>query len=168
MTEWAVGKVQTGDEPAVEEKLRLEGCEVYCPQYTWITKSRRQPKPIKRTTAILPGYLFVNPQSIVNLETILRWPTFHYFIRFGEYDWSLLHDEALEGLRLLEACKVLEAPEKVATPFAVGTVLRVDGGPFGGMVGKAMFVIPGRVILMGRDFTVPTDMPSEMLQLDGG
>ena len=164
---WAVANVHTGGEIQVRDRLVEIGCEVYCPAYEWTSRPRGRRKPVEHTTAILAGYLFVDHATIGDSEAIIAWSDFHYWLMFAG-EWALLPDDALDGLRALETFKVLEQPEKAAMPFEVGQVLRVVDGPFGGMVGEAKLTIPGRVILFGWDFTVPSGMPVELLELDGG
>ena len=163
---WAVAKVDAGGELVVAKRLRMEGCAVYCPAYKWVFHSRRRPKPVERETSLLAGYLFVDHATIGDAERIINWSDFHYFLMFAD-QWALLADEALDGLRALEACRVMEAPQKLVMPFRPGDVVRVDGGPFGGMRGEVKMTFPGRAILFGWDFTVPSDMPVELLKPDG-
>lgn len=162
---WAIAKVHTGAEIDVAKRLEVDGCEIYCPRYTWLFRPRGRRKPIERETAILAGYVFVNRDTISDSERIINWSDFHYFLMFNN-EWALLPDAALDGMRKLEACRVLEQPQKVAMPFKVGDRVRVADGPFGGMKGEVQFTIPGRAILLGGDFTVPADMPVELLELD--
>lgn len=166
---WAVGNVHTGAEIAVAKRLEGDGLDVYCPRFEKPARPRHGRKRQQESVvkAVFPGYLFVNRDSIVNLEAIYETPDFHYFIRNDE-KLSLLHDDAIDGLRALEQRGILlpTSIEALIEQFAMGDVVRVLDGPFGGMLGTVVSEDKGRVILSGYDFQIPSEMPADNLKLE--
>lgn len=168
---WAVGNVHTGSEIDVANRLQGDGMETYCPRFEKPVRRRRQWHRRERETvvkAVFPGYLFVNADTIANLEAVYETPGFHYFIR-NEDRLSLLHDAAIEALKALEGRGVLIATSvrELVAQFLPGDVVRVDDdGSWSGMTGPVFSQDEGSVVVWGGDFKYPTEMPAENLKLE--
>ena len=167
---WAVGNVNTGSEIKVAKRLGADGLEVYCPRFEMLR--RRQWHKRERETvekAVLPGYLFVNAETIRNEEAIYDVADFHMFLRYAASGAKkLLHDDAIERLRALEKKGIIKATsiEALIAQFAAGDLVKVCEGSFGGLVGEVVSVDKGRVTVEGQDFTHPTELPAENLKLE--
>ena len=164
---WAVGNVNTGSEIKVADRLEKDGLEVYCPRFEALVRPRKYRKNRERETvekAVFPGYLFVNNDTIANLEAVYDTPGFHYFIR-NEDRLSLLHDDAIDALRALEGEGVL-LPTNIKAligQFAAGDLVKVCEGSWGGMVGAVVCVDMGRVSVGGAACKHQTEVAAEIL-----
>lgn len=175
---WAVGHVSsgdetgvdgTGDETGVAARLRKQGLEVYCPRFEKPARRRHWHKRKRETVvkAIFPGYLFVRAATIADMEAVYETPGFLYFLR-NQGRLSLLPDAAIDGLRALEGSGILMAStmRQLVEQFAAGDIVRVDGGPCGGMIGQVTGQDRDRVTVSGGDFAWPTELPAENLEMD--
>lgn len=169
---WAVGNVKTGDEIGIAARLEGDGLQTYCPRFekpvrrAWHQRKRKRETVVK---AVFPGYLFVNAETIRDMEAVYETPGFHYFLR-NDGCLSLLSDSVIEGLRALEGRGVLVATQirELVAQYLPGDIVRVDGGPFGGMIGEVASQDKDRVVLMGYDFSIPSVMPAQNLKLSSG
>lgn len=166
MRRWAVGNVHTGAEIDVTHRLRALGAEVYCPQYERMTRPARCRKPKKVIKAAFPGYIFVNVETIQNMEAIDNEPDFHYFIR-TDRNLSLLHDSVISDLRAMEARRVfLPTDIPGLTLLRAGDRVRVPDGAWGGRRGVVASILKDRAIITGGDFKYETDIPVLHLALE--
>lgn len=168
---WAVGNVETGEEPKVAQRLKNDGLEVYLPLFEKPVRRRQWHKPRrKRETvekAVFPGYLFVDTDSITNMEAVYETPGFHYFLR-NSGNLSLLPGLVIDGLRALEGRGVLVATSirELTSQFFAGDRVRVGAGIFEGYTGWIESQDRDRVIVAGGDFTFPIELAAEDLKLE--
>ena len=163
---WAVANVRTGYEIAVAHRLRSFEAEVYCPQFERMTRPARRRKPEKVVKAAYPGYIFVNVETIRNMEAVYNEPDFHYFVR-NEGNLSLLRESVISDLRRLEALGVFRPTDIPGlTLLRAGDRVSVPEGIFGGMRGVVAEILKDRAIVGGGDFKIDTEIPALLLQLD--
>lgn len=175
MTRWAVGNVRTGDEVGrdyrteeeigVAVRLRGQGLRVWCPCYKATVRKWRRRRPREAVKALLPGYLFVDYDSIRDLEAVYDVPGFHYFLR-SEGEVAMLPDSAVADLRALEKQGITlpSGLDVLVERFMAGTLVKVTDGPFGGWRGLVMRDRKGQVKITGGDFKHPTEFPAELLE----
>lgn len=170
---WAIGNVSTGMEFAVAKKLRKGGLELYCPYFKKPVRVRYWGRKKKRETidkAAFPGYLFVNYETVSNLESVEReTPDFHYFLR-NKGRVSLLHDDQIDALRALEGKGILVATSirELVSQFFKGDLVRVEEGAMEGYTGIVEKQQGERVVVSERDFSMPVELPAEILSLEDG
>ena len=149
---WAVGHVDAGNEPAVRDRL-ANRCQVYLPVVTRLVRPARLRKAIERQEAMLPGYLFVDLRTVSDFAPIVDEPGFHYFVGQDGRPSRMSEDE-LDKVRAVEGD--MRAQGKPLTLFVDGDVVRVKDGPFGGMEGEVRVGRNGGIVLIGYNFSVPT------------
>lgn len=155
---WAAGRVETGHEPDVEHSLQDQGCVVYLPRTLADTRRKREIVPA------YPGYLLLDIHTVANAR-LADERRFYGFVTFGGCI-PLLKDEDVARIREWEALGA-HMPDDTAIPmFLVGELVKVPGGPFGGLTGRVVMSRPGRVWLDGYDFTTVVSFPDLTLIAD--
>lgn len=162
---WAVANVFTGTELATAKRLERLGCVTWCP----IVVERRRIGPRRREEEIERGafesYLFVDYETVRDLEAIYTTEGFIYFIRTRAGQPWLLRDVEIDVLRDIEAKGLLtpKMARMLAHHFAEGDRVRVDASVFSGMHGIVEDRKDGRVKLARGDFPKPTWLPEDIL-----
>ena len=162
---WAVANVFTGAELRVVKRLEKLGCEVWCPTCT-VTRRvgpRRREESFER--ASFDSYLFVNFETVGDLEAVYFTEDFIYFVRSGEGRISLLADDEMAALRDLEAKGLLtpKIAEMLVKHFAAGDWVRAEASAFAGMHGIVEAVEKGRARVGQGDFEKPVWLPEDIL-----
>lgn len=153
MKRWAVGNVRTGEELGVARRLDEFGVETYCPIFTRTVRPARKRRPVEVEKAAFQGYLFVNERTIMDPEEIYRDSRFHYFIRDWENELVLLQDAVIEEMRSRALLGAFQPRYTSGPQFAIGEVVKVPGGPCGGMKGQVVAMSRGHYLLDNLDFT---------------
>jgi transcription elongation factor/antiterminator RfaH len=127
--DWAVVNTQPHREPVARDHLRRQGFEVYCPLMRRRRTHARRVENVLRP--LFPGYLFVHvEEERTRWRPILSTVGVRALVRFGDR-LALLDKALMQSLRAREVDGVIARP---AMPYRVGQRVRLDGGPFDGVV----------------------------------
>jgi transcriptional antiterminator RfaH len=127
--DWAVVNTHPHREPVARDHLRRQGFDVYCPLMRRRRTHARRVENVLRP--LFPGYLFVHVEvESMRWRPILSTVGVRALVRFGDR-LALLDEAFLQNLRAREVDGAIARP---AMPYRVGQQVRLDGGPFDGVV----------------------------------
>jgi transcriptional antiterminator RfaH len=127
--DWAVVNTHPHREPVARDHLRRQGFDVYCPLMRRRRTHARRVENVLRP--LFPGYLFVHVEAErTRWRPILSTVGVRALVRFGDR-LALLDEAFMQSLRAREVDGVIARPDM---PYRVGQQVRLDGGPFDGVV----------------------------------
>ncbi len=110
------------------ENLMNQGFDVYCPMVERQVRHARRTRDVRRP--LFPGYLFARIDLAGRWRPILSTYGVRTLVRFGD-QLSFVEDGLIDGLKAREVDGVIVKPTE---PFRPGQQVRMQGGPFDGLV----------------------------------
>lgn len=128
-TRWIAINTHPHREPIAIEHLARQNFPVYCPMERRRVRHARRTEDVRRP--LFPGYIFaaVAP-DLAAWRPILSTYGVRALIRAGDRP-AFIDDAFIRALRDREIDGVIARP---LTPYAVGQQVRLNGGPFDGLV----------------------------------
>jgi transcriptional antiterminator RfaH len=126
---WIAINTHPHREQVAVENLARQNFEVYCPRELKRVRHARSVRDVLRP--LFPGYLFARVSlELSGWRPIQSTYGVRTLIRFGD-QVACLENGFIEQLRAREIDGVIARP---ATPYRVGQEVRLNGGPFDGLV----------------------------------
>ena len=110
------------------ENLMRQGFDAYCPMIERQVRHARRTREVRRP--LFPNYLFARVELAQRWRPILSTFGVRTLVRFGD-QLSFVEDELITSLKAREVDGVIVKP---AEPFTPGQQVRMQGGPFDGLV----------------------------------
>ena len=155
---WAVVRVRTGKEAAVQLLTQREGLTTYLPRF-----KRRAADPVAR--ALFPGYMFAWISPALEL-TKLRWLPGLYGPLFFESQLACAEEELIVSWQSREGGRGYSVPEP-RTHLHSGARVRIKEGPFVGLEGTVLEWLPAkdrvRLLLEHLGRALPVELDAEAL-----
>lgn len=132
---WAVANTHVNQEHIALEQLARQNYHAYCPIIVRQRRHARRVETVRRP--LFPGYLFIRLDlGRDRWRPILSTVGVRTLVHFGE-QLGLLDDAFIQNLRKREWDGVIVQP---ASPYRPGQQVRLNGGPFDGIVATILAV----------------------------
>jgi len=125
---WVAVNTHPHREHIALENLTNQGFDAYCPMVERQVRHARRTRDVRRP--LFPGYLFARIDLAGRWRPILSTFGVRSLVRFGD-QLSFVEDGLIDGLKAREVDGVIVKP---AEPLRPGQQVRVQGGPFDGLV----------------------------------
>ncbi len=128
---WAAINTHPHREHIAVEHLARQAFHVYCPRELKRIRHARRVQDVLRP--LFPGYVFarVSPE-LTMWRPILSTYGVRALVRIGDRP-AFVDGDFIEGLRAREVDGVIAKP---AVPYQLGQEVRLNGGPFDGIIGR--------------------------------
>ena len=128
---WAAINTHPHREHVAVENLVRQNFQVYFPRELKRVRHARRVQDVMRP--LFPGYVFAQVSSELTMwRPILSTYGVRGLVRFGDRP-AYVDGSFIEGLRAREVDGVIAKP---AMPYRLGQEVRLNGGPFDGLIGR--------------------------------
>lgn len=129
LSRWVAINTHPHREQVAIENLMRQQFNVYCPTERRRVRHARRVQDVIRP--LFPGYVFAEvPSDLAHWRSILSTYGVRAVIRYGDRP-AFVEAGFIEGLRAREIDGVIAKP---VTPYKVGQEIRLNGGPFDGLI----------------------------------
>jgi transcriptional antiterminator RfaH len=128
-TAWVVINTHPHREHIAIENLVRQDFPAYCPMVMKRIRHARRQQDVRRP--LFPGYVFVHVErDIQRWRPILSTFGVRTLVRCGDR-LSFIHDGFIASLKAREVDGLVTRPK---SPYSIGQIVRMNGGPFDGLV----------------------------------
>ena len=171
--DWIILRMAGSRTLAVAHSLAIAGFEVWTPTETQIKRVGRARDRSDLPVAIMPTYVFARATQLVDLIQITKQPVSPHpqFSVFSYHDrFPVVADAELATLKAMERRdmerRAAEAAEALSRSMRLteGTGVRLDDGPFQGLVGQVVEASRGQFTLVAfPGFALPVKFSTHQL-----
>lgn len=132
---WFVVRAHSGAEGGIVDELQARGLDAYSPmEQRWKRTSNR--RSVKRTSALIPGYLFARVDTAADFHAIKIVEGVQGLIGDGEGNPLPLPYEQIEPFKAAETLGQFDFTTSKRVDFRPGEPIRLVHGAFKGYVGQ--------------------------------